>query len=114
LAGAPTDIVNGDDSIASASVPRHSRHCCTKHLPDGEALAPSNGKTGNVHALRRTLLACILARRAAASCSSTPGHRSSDLLESIPTGNELPLAATSIGGAVTWRGISSGARWHRR
>ncbi len=55
------DIVNGDKSVAAA----HEAFLKTleawwkKHLPDIEALAPTNGKKGNVYALRRSLLASI-------------------------------------------------------
>lgn len=55
------DIVNGDESVAAA----HEAFLETleawwdKHLPAIEALAPSNGKKGNVYALRRSLLASI-------------------------------------------------------
>jgi type I restriction enzyme M protein len=55
------DIVNGDKSVAAA----HEAFLKTleawwdKHLPAIEALAPSNGKKGNVYALRRSLLASI-------------------------------------------------------
>lgn len=54
-------IVSGDPSLASA----HAAFLATldiwwkKHLPEIEALAPSNGKNGNVYALRRSLLASI-------------------------------------------------------
>lgn len=55
------DIVNGDKSVAAA----HEAFLKTleawwkKHLPGIEALAPTNGKKGNVYALRRSLLASI-------------------------------------------------------
>lgn len=55
------DIVNGDNSVAAA----HEAFLTTleawwkKHLPGIEALAPTNGKTGNVYALRRSLLSSI-------------------------------------------------------
>lgn len=55
------DIVNGDKSVAAA----HEAFLKTleawwkKHLPRIEALAPTNGKKGNVYALRRSLLASI-------------------------------------------------------
>lgn len=55
------DIVNGDKSVAAA----HKAFLQTleawwgKHLPAIEALAPTNGKKGNVYALRRSLLASI-------------------------------------------------------
>ena len=55
------DIVNGDKSVAAA----HEVFVKTleawwkKHLPAIEDLAPSNGKKGNVYALRRSLLASI-------------------------------------------------------
>lgn len=55
------DIVNGDKSVAAA----HEAFLKTleawwdKHLPAIEALAPSNGKKGNVYELRRSLLASI-------------------------------------------------------
>ena len=55
------DIVNGDKSVAAA----HEAFLQTletwwhKHLPGIEALAPSNGKKGNVYALRRSLLVSI-------------------------------------------------------
>ncbi len=55
------DIVNGDKSVAAA----HEAFLETleawwvKHLPAIEALAPSNGKKGNVYELRRSLLASI-------------------------------------------------------
>jgi type I restriction enzyme M protein len=55
------DIVNGDDSVAAA----HEGFLKTlegwwrKRLPAIEALAPSNGKKGNVYTLRRSLLASI-------------------------------------------------------
>lgn len=55
------DIVDGDKSVAAA----HEAFLKTldswweKHLPSVEALAPNNGKRGNVYALRRSLLASI-------------------------------------------------------
>lgn len=55
------DIVNGDKSVAAA----HEAFLKTldawwkKHLPGIEALAPTNGKKGNVYALRRSLLSSI-------------------------------------------------------
>lgn len=55
------DIVNGDKSVAAA----HEAFLKTldewwkKHLPGIEALAPTNGKKGNVYALRRNLLSSI-------------------------------------------------------
>jgi type I restriction enzyme M protein len=55
------DIVNCDKSVAAA----HDVFLKTlegwwdKHLPTIEALAPSNGKRGNVYELRRSLLASI-------------------------------------------------------
>lgn len=55
------DIVTGDKSVVTA----HGVFLKTleawwdKHLPAIEALAPSNGKKGNVYALRRSLLASI-------------------------------------------------------
>jgi type I restriction enzyme M protein len=54
-------IVNGDASVASA----HARFLKTlgawwnEHLPEIEGLAPTNGKKGNVYALRRDLIASI-------------------------------------------------------
>jgi len=55
------DIVNGDKSIAAAQVAFLKTLQCwwDKHLPAIEGLAPSNGRKGNVYALRRTLLASI-------------------------------------------------------
>lgn len=55
------DIVNGDESVAVA----HEAFLKTlegwwvKHRPAIEALAPDNGRKGNVYALRRSLLASI-------------------------------------------------------
>jgi type I restriction enzyme M protein len=54
-------LVNGDASVAAA----HAAFLQTldawwqKHLPDIEALAPNDGKKGNVYALRRSLLGSI-------------------------------------------------------
>ena len=59
--GALADIVNGDKSVAAA----HEAFLKTletwwdKHLPGIEALAPSNGKKGNIYALRHSLLVSI-------------------------------------------------------
>ena len=69
------DIVNGDKSVASA----HEAFLKTlegwwdKHLPAIEALAPSNGKKGNVYALRRSLLASI--EQAFAGTKLLTGHQ---------------------------------------
>jgi len=58
---ARADIVNGDKSVAAA----HEAFLKTleawwkKHLPGIEALAPANGKKGNVYELRRKLLSSI-------------------------------------------------------
>ena len=55
------DIVNGDKSVAAAHwvFLKTLEAWWDKHLPAIEALAPSNGKKGNVYALRRNLLASI-------------------------------------------------------
>ena len=55
------DIVNGDKSVAAAHgvLLKTLEAWWDKHLPAIEALAPSNGKKGNVYALRRSLLASI-------------------------------------------------------
>jgi len=69
------DIVNGDRSVAAA----HEAFLKTlegwwnKHLPAIEALAPSNGKKGNVYALRRDLLASI--ERTFAGTKLLNGHQ---------------------------------------
>jgi type I restriction enzyme M protein len=54
-------IVNGDASISAAhlSLLQKLDAWWTRHLPDFEALAPTNGNKGNVYALRRDLLASI-------------------------------------------------------
>lgn len=55
------DIVNGDKSVAAS----HARFLADleawwqKHLPHIEALAPDDGKKGNVYELRRLLMASI-------------------------------------------------------
>ena len=55
------DIVNGDKSVAAAheAFLKMLETWWNKHLPNIEALAPSNGKNGNVYALRRSLLVSI-------------------------------------------------------
>jgi type I restriction enzyme M protein len=55
------DIVNGDKSVVAAheAFLKTLENWWEKHLPGIEALAPSNGKKGNVYALRRSLLASI-------------------------------------------------------
>ena len=69
------DVVNGDKSIAAA----HAAFLKTldawwkKHLPGIEALAPTNGKKGNVYALRRDLLSSI--DKAFASNTLLDGHQ---------------------------------------
>lgn len=69
------EIVNGDNSVAAA----HQAFLKTlegwwdKHLPVIEALAPSNGKMGNVYAMRRTLLASI--ERTFAGNTLLTGHQ---------------------------------------
>lgn len=69
------DIVNGDKSVASA----HDAFLKTldtwwkKHLPGIEALAPSNGRKGNVYELQRKLLSSI--DQAFASNTLLDGHQ---------------------------------------
>ncbi len=69
------DIVNDDKSVAAA----HEAFLETleawwgKHLPAIEALAPDNGKKGNVYALRRSLLASI--DQAFAGSTLLTGHQ---------------------------------------
>jgi type I restriction enzyme M protein len=69
------EIVNGDQSVAAA----HQAFLKTieawwkKHLPGIEALAPTNGKKGNVYALRRDLLASI--DKALAGNTLLDGHQ---------------------------------------
>lgn len=54
-------IVNGDKSVASAHATflKSLESWWERHLPGIEALAPTNGKKGNVYALRRNLLTSI-------------------------------------------------------
>ena len=55
------DIVNGDKSVATAhdAFLKALEAWWKKHLPKIEALAPTNGKKGNVYELRRKLLSSI-------------------------------------------------------
>ncbi|MFZ5468024.1 MAG: N-6 DNA methylase [Myxococcota bacterium] len=55
------DIVNGDKSVAAAHEAFRKKLDAwwQKHLTGIEALAPTNGKKGNVYALRRNLLSSI-------------------------------------------------------
>jgi len=55
------EIVNGDKSVAAthAAFMEKLEAWWKKHLPAIEALAPTNGKNGNVYALRRNLLSSI-------------------------------------------------------
>jgi type I restriction enzyme M protein len=55
------DIVTSDESVAAAHATflRTLEAWWRKHLPGLEALAPVNGKRGNVYELRRTLLSSI-------------------------------------------------------
>jgi type I restriction enzyme M protein len=55
------DIVNNDTCVAAAHAAFEAKleKWWEKHLPAVEALAPANGKKGNVYALRRNLLSSI-------------------------------------------------------
>jgi len=55
------DIVTGDKSVVAAHEAFHKtlETWWKKHLPGIEALAPTNGKKGNVYELRRKLLSSI-------------------------------------------------------
>jgi type I restriction enzyme M protein len=69
------DIVNGDKSVAAAheAFKKTLETWWKKHLPGIEALAPTNGKKGNVYELRRKLLSSI--DQAFASNTLLDGHQ---------------------------------------